>query len=70
MSKREVPEAIWSKMEELYLDAATQTLQNAYAESTEGRKRAILIDFAVRQAAKSQRWSTILQDLSACCQVS
>ena len=56
-------ENVWRLLEELYQDAANQQAKAKYAGSSDAEKRAILVEFATRQAATSKRWAAILRDL-------
>ena len=54
---------IWRLLEDLYLDSANEQCAAKFASANEIEKRAILKDFAKRQACASKRWSQIVQNL-------
>lgn len=64
MSERDqAAKNVWDLLEQLYLDAENQHAKGKYAGSSDADKRAILRDFATRQALTSKRWAAILRDL-------
>ena len=54
---------IWRLLEEVYLDSANEQCAAKFGRVSEIEKRAILKDFARRQARASKRWCQIVQNL-------
>jgi restriction endonuclease len=54
---------VWQMLEQIYLEAANSRANSDYANMSETDKRAILMEFARRQAITSKRWVEILRNL-------
>jgi hypothetical protein len=59
----QIPSSVWELLEQLYRDSANGLDSDNYAGLSDNEKRAILKEFAKKQAAVSKRWAAIIEDL-------
>jgi hypothetical protein len=59
----QVATGVWQLLEQIYVDSAGDADRSSYSLLSDDEKRAILTEFAKKQAAGSKRWTDITHNL-------
>jgi hypothetical protein len=63
LPREPISTSVWDKLEQFYLESASDQAKGTHAALSESDKRSALKAFAKSQAVKSKRWADIAQNL-------